>query len=72
MPSVNPAGLRDARVAAGLSREQVALARGKSYLTIRSYELGQVVPPGNELVALAALYGVKVEDLCREAPAGAA
>jgi transcriptional regulator with XRE-family HTH domain len=70
---IHPAALRAARERAGLSREYVAVERGKSHATIEAYEGGRVIPPGNELVALAALYGVAVEELCREqAPAGAA
>jgi transcriptional regulator with XRE-family HTH domain len=72
MPAIDPAKLRAAREHAGLRREPVAIAVGKSYHTVAAYESGQAAPPGNVLVTLAHLYGVTVEDLCREAPAGAA
>jgi transcriptional regulator with XRE-family HTH domain len=73
MPSVDPARLKGARENAGLSREEVAIEVGRGYLAVRSWELGQAVPPGNTLVALAVLYGTTVEGLCRDqAPAGAA
>jgi transcriptional regulator with XRE-family HTH domain len=72
MPAIDPAKLREARERAGLSREQVAIALGKSFHTIQAYEIRPIIPPGNVLVALAGLYGVTVEDLCRDqAPAGA-
>jgi transcriptional regulator with XRE-family HTH domain len=71
MPAIAPAKLRTARQRAGLSREYVALTLSRSCATIQAYEAGQCIPPGNVLVALAALYGVTVEDLCHEVPAGA-
>jgi DNA-binding XRE family transcriptional regulator len=72
MPAIDPVKLREARKRAGLDREHVAIALGKSYHTIQAYEVGQAVPPGNVLIALATLYGTAVEALCRdEAPAGA-
>jgi DNA-binding XRE family transcriptional regulator len=64
--------VRGARERAGFSRERAALSLDKTYRTIEAYERGSVIPPGNVLVAMAALYGVTVEDLCSdEAPAGA-
>jgi DNA-binding XRE family transcriptional regulator len=72
MPSIDPIRLRRARERAGLRREPVAVAVDRSTKTIECYESGAVTPPGDILVALAALYGVTVEDLCRdETPAGA-
>lgn len=71
MPAINPASLRAAREAAGLSRELTSIRLGKSFHTLVAYESGQAVPPGNVLVAMASLYGVQVEALCAEAPAGA-
>lgn len=72
MPAVDPHLLQARREAAGLTREQTATALGKSYTAIQAYELGNVVPPGNVLVAMARLYRVAVEELCRDAdPAGA-
>ena len=69
---IDPAKLRAARKARGLSREVAATSIGRTYPSIQSYENGVNVPPGNVLIALAALYGVAVGDLCRhDAPAGA-
>ena len=67
MPTVDPNQLRARREAAGLTREQAATALAKSFKAIEAYERGANVPPGNVLVAMARLYGVAVEDLCREA-----
>ena len=66
MPGIDPSKLRAMREAASLRREAVAIALGKSYHTIQAYEVGQAVPPGDVLVALAALYGVSVESLCTD------
>lgn len=73
MSRIDPPKLRARREAARLRREAVAVALGKSYRTIEAYETGQNIPPGDVLVALAALYGVAVEDLCTDdaAPVGA-
>jgi transcriptional regulator with XRE-family HTH domain len=72
MPVV-PSLLRAARVAANLSRTEAGAQLGKSYPAMEAYERGAVVPPGNVLVAMARLYGVAVEELCRDIdPAGAA
>ncbi len=72
MPTVDPNQLRARREAAGLTREQAATALAKSFKAIEAFERGANVPPGNVLVAMARLYGVAVEDLCRDGePAGA-
>jgi DNA-binding XRE family transcriptional regulator len=74
MPSVvvDPSRLRRARETAELSREVVALAVGVTYNSVQAYELGATDPSVRVLIALARLYQVTVEDLCRdEAPAGA-
>jgi transcriptional regulator with XRE-family HTH domain len=70
---INPSKMRAHREAADLRRQAVAVALRKSYRTIEAYETGHVIPPGDVLVALAALYGVAVEDLCTDdaAPVGA-
>lgn len=44
--------LREARIAAGLRPEQVALAIGKSVYTIHEYERGRVSPPADAIAAL--------------------
>ena len=71
MPSINPGKLRHARERAGLRTEHAAVALGRSNKTIEGYERGVITPPGDILIALAALYGVTVETLCDQAPAGA-
>jgi transcriptional regulator with XRE-family HTH domain len=72
MPTVDHIRLRTRREAAGLTREQVAVALAKSARAIEAYERGYNVPPGNALVTLAGLYGVAVEDLCSDGnPVGA-
>jgi len=71
MPVIDKTRLRAARERAGYSREYAALCLGKTCRTIEAYERGTAVPPGNVLVALAALYSVKVEALCRDEMAGA-
>jgi transcriptional regulator with XRE-family HTH domain len=44
-PSVDPLSLREAREAAGLSLEAVALSVGRSAPTVKSWESGQRRPP---------------------------
>lgn len=63
MPVVSPSRLRAARTAAGLSREHVAIAIGRTDAAVESYERGLNVPPGNILLKLATVYGCTVEDL---------
>lgn len=55
--------LREARAAAGLRPEQVALAIGKSVYTIHEYERGRVSPPADVLADLSRLLGVTVDRL---------
>ena len=55
--------LREARTAAGLRPEQVALAIGRSVYSVHEYERGRVSPPANVLVDLAELYGCTVDHL---------
>jgi transcriptional regulator with XRE-family HTH domain len=61
--SISPARLRAAREAAGLSRERVAIAIGRSWRSICNYEGGHAAPSAHSLLALAELYGVAVDDL---------
>jgi len=71
MPTIDHNLLRAAREAAGLTREQAGTALARSYPAIQAYERGVIVPPGTVLIAMARLYGVAVEDLCRDdKPAG--
>jgi transcriptional regulator with XRE-family HTH domain len=61
--SVLPRNLAEARERAGLSREQVAVAIGRSWATVRAYELGASTPPADVLVALSLLLGASVDRL---------
>ncbi len=58
--------IQDARQAVGLSREQVAVDVGKSWATIRAYELGTATPPLAVLCRIAADLDVTVGDLLDE------
>jgi transcriptional regulator with XRE-family HTH domain len=58
----SPRRVREARAAAGLTREEAAVAIGRSFQTIRSYEEGRISPPAAMLGRLAAALGVGVED----------
>jgi transcriptional regulator with XRE-family HTH domain len=60
---IDPQKLREAGVRAGYRREGVAVETDSSARTIDAYELGTCVPSVGKLLALAALYGVAVEDL---------
>lgn len=55
-----------ARTASQLSREQVAVAIGKSWASVRAYELGAATPPLDVLSELASVLGVTVGDLVDE------
>ncbi|MGH3798479.1 MAG: helix-turn-helix transcriptional regulator [Pseudonocardiaceae bacterium] len=55
--------LKAARLAAGLTPEQVAVAIGRSAWSIQSYELGRGLPPVPVLAHLADVLGVGIEDL---------
>jgi transcriptional regulator with XRE-family HTH domain len=68
MLTIDKTRLFGARKAAELSRDEVGVFLGKTSRTIEAYERGTAIPPGNVLVALAALYGVTVEDLCTDDP----
>lgn len=63
-----PAGerLRKARVTAGVSPEQVAIAVGRSAFTIHGYELGRIEPPIHVLAKIATLCGTTVGDILDE------
>lgn len=60
----SPARLKAARLAAGLTQEQVARARGCHPMTVSKWETGVVTPTVSTLLAVAELYGVPVEQLC--------
>lgn len=63
-----PRNLSAARTQARLSREQVATEIGKSWATVRAYELGAATPPLDVLSALADTFGVTVAALIGEPP----
>ncbi len=55
--------LREARTAAGLSPEQVAVSIGRSAYSVHEYERGRVRPSAATLGALAAILGCPVDAL---------
>lgn len=62
----DPARLAQLRRKAGLSREQLAIAVGRSYPSIGFYERGLVVPPVRVLTRLAEVLGASVDDFFEE------
>lgn len=58
--------LRQARIAAGLSVEQIAITVGKSAHTIQGYELGRIEPPLHVLSTIADTYGCALGDILTE------
>jgi transcriptional regulator with XRE-family HTH domain len=63
----SPRLLRDARTAAGLTPEHVAVATGRSSFSVREWERGRVTPPTHLLGKIAAAVGIDVADLFDEA-----
>lgn len=63
MSRFNGQNIREARLAAGLRPEQVALAIGKSVYSVHEYERGRVVPPACVLADLATTLGVSTDRL---------
>lgn len=63
-----PAGerLRQMRIAAGLTPEQVAVAVGRSSFTINGYELGKIEPPIHILAQIATYCGVTLGEILDE------
>jgi transcriptional regulator with XRE-family HTH domain len=59
----SPERLRGARDRAGLSREQLAVATGRSADTVELWERGKVQPPRRIVGLIAAALGVSVDDL---------
>lgn len=55
--------LKAARINARLTRAEVAAKVGKSENTITNYELGKSKPDVETAKALAALFGMSVEDI---------
>lgn len=64
--------LREARKSAGLSPEQLAVSIGRSFYSVREWELGRVTPSVTTLAALADTLGCTVDDLLTEEAANAA
>ncbi|MFD8453899.1 helix-turn-helix domain-containing protein [Streptomyces coelicoflavus] len=64
--------LRNARKSAGLSPEQLAVSIGRSFYSVREWELGRVTPSVTTLAALADTLGCTVDDLLTEEAANAA
>ncbi|MGW2169022.1 helix-turn-helix domain-containing protein [Streptomyces sp. NPDC001705] len=64
--------LRNARKSAGLSPEQLAVSIGRSFYSVREWELGRVTPSVATLAAVADTLGCSVDDLLTEEAANAA
>jgi transcriptional regulator with XRE-family HTH domain len=64
--------LREARKSAGLSPEQLAVNIGRSFYSVREWELGRVTPSVATLAALADIVGCTVDELLDEEAADAA
>ena len=63
MPRFSPERLRDARDRARLTREQLALATGRSTQTVDLWERGKVQPPERIVGLIAAALDVDVDEL---------
>ncbi len=57
---------REARIAAGVPIERLALDLGRTAYSLYGYERGTAVPPVNVLARAAYLLGCKVDDLLDE------
>jgi ribosome-binding protein aMBF1 (putative translation factor) len=55
--------LRDARIAAGLSPERLALAVERSVFVVHDYERGRALPSVTVLARLAHVLAVPIDDL---------
>ncbi|WP_327654776.1 helix-turn-helix domain-containing protein [Streptomyces sp. NBC_00483] len=64
--------LRNARMSAGISPEQLAINVGRSFYSIREYEMGRVTPSVATLAAIADTLGTSVDALLTEEAANAA
>ncbi|MFE9003243.1 helix-turn-helix transcriptional regulator [Streptomyces sp. NPDC007875] len=64
--------LREARLAAELSPERLALQVERSVYSIHEYERGRVIPPIHVITRLAASVGCSLEDLLTEEVSDAA
>lgn len=72
MPAVAHEEIRRRRQAAGLTRERLAVAIGRSFPSVVSYESGHIQPPVAVLVRIAAELGCTVDDLLDHPARGAA
>lgn len=58
--------LKEARLSAGLTQEEVAKALNISRTTVTMWETGDVNPTADKLPAIARLYGCTINDLFRD------
>ena len=63
MHRFSPQRLRDARDRARLSREQLAIATGRSAESVDLWERGKVTPPRRIVGLIAAALSVEVDEL---------
>lgn len=63
MSTFAPGKLADLRRSRGLSREALAVAVGRSFHTVRAYEVGGTTPSGEVIGRLADVLGCAVDDL---------
>ncbi len=56
--ALDPAALRRARLATGLTIYDVGIAIGRAGPVVSRYETGHIDPPSSIVAALASLYGV--------------
>jgi transcriptional regulator with XRE-family HTH domain len=59
-PALDPAALRHARRAAGLTLADVGQVTGRTLSVVARYERGKIDPPASVLATLAGLYRVGV------------
>jgi transcriptional regulator with XRE-family HTH domain len=55
--------ITSARIARHLSREQLAVAVGRSYHSVAAYESGKITPPANTLANIADALGCDIDAL---------
>jgi len=63
MYSFSAGRLRDARTAAGLTPEHVAIACDRSSFTVREWERGRVTPPTDVVCLLAEVLAIPITGL---------
>ena len=72
MTAFSPQRLREARTAAMLTPEHIAVAVGRTWFTVRAWEAGKVTPPTPILSALADALGCPLAALFEGGAADAA